>query len=80
MGRSVSPASARAIKSDNRDDPMTYLLSDSDDDDEAEVKMVRVVDQGSRSQSAMVGVGGVLLVGIVNTGADITIMEGDAFK
>ena len=79
MGRSV-PTSARAIKSDNRDDPKTYLLSDSDDDDEAEVKMVRVVDQGSRSQSALVSVGGVLLVGIVDTGADITIIGGDAFK
>ena len=28
----------------------------------------------------MVSVGGVLLVGIVDTGADITIIGGDAFK
>ena len=44
MGHSVPPTSARAIKSDNRDDPMTYLLSNSDDDDEAEVKMVQVAE------------------------------------
>ena len=58
---------------------MTYLFSYSEDDD-AEVRMVHVVDQGSRSQSAKVVVGGVPVAGIVDTGADITILGGDAFK
>ena len=79
MGRSAPPTSARAIKSDDRDNPMIYLFSDSEDDD-AEVRMARVVDQGSRSQSAKVVVGGVPVSGIMDTGADITILGGDAFK
>ena len=37
-------------------------------------------DQGSRSQKARVVVGGVPVEGIVDTGADITIMSGDIFK
>ena len=58
---------------------MTYLLSDTDDDDDVGVNMIYVADQGSMSQSARVIVG-VPLVGIVDTGADITILGGDAFK
>ena len=42
--------------------------------------LVRVVDQGSRSQSAKVVVGGVPVSGIMDTGADIIILGSDPFK
>lgn len=58
---------------------MIYLLSNSDEGD-AEVKLIHVVDQGSRSQCAKIVVGGVFLKGIVDIGADITILGGDVFK
>ena len=80
VSRSTPSISIRIIKSDNNDNPMTYLLSDTDDDDDVGVNMIYVADQGSMSQSARVIVGGVPLVGIVDTGADITILGGDAFK
>lgn len=44
------------------------------------MKLVCVVDQGSRSQCAMVVVRGVPLMGIVDTGANITRLGVDAFK
>jgi len=59
------------------DDPMDYLLSDSD---ECEVRQIRVQDQGSVHQQARVIVGGVPMLGVVDTGADVTIMGGSMFK
>ena len=60
------------------DDPLRYLLSDSEE--EAGVNQVRVTDKGSAHQQAMVLVAGVPLFGVVDTGADVTIMGGSAFK
>lgn len=61
MGRSGPTNNAKTIKSvNNNDNPMIYLLSNSDEGD-AEVKLIRVVDQGSRSQCAKIVVGGVFL-------------------
>ena len=60
------------------EDPFGFLLSDSDNKDI--VSLVRVQDKGSRSQTAMVEVAGVPVHGIVDTGADITIMGPELFK
>ena len=60
-------------------DPMQYLLSDDSDDDNMEVRLVRVHDRGSKSQCVRV-VQGVPMCGIVDSAADITIMGGNAFK
>ena len=60
------------------EDPFGFLLSDSDNEDI--VSLVRVQDKGSKSQTAMVEVAGVPVHGIVDTGADITIMGPELFK
>ena len=60
------------------DDPLTYLCSDSDGDEE--VKRVTVEDEGSRPRYAEVSVQDVLLQGVVDAGSDLTIMGKEAFK
>ena len=60
------------------DDPMQYLLSDSDSSDE--IRQVRVQDMGSQPHCTKVNVKGVPVDGVVDSGADITIMGGDLFK
>ena len=57
------------------------LLSDSGSEGEASsVKSVEVVDQGSKSLCAQVKIAGVPVYGIINSGADITIIGGELFK
>ena len=79
-GRSEQIPSAKMAQSDARQDPMMYLLSDSDDDEDSRVGLVRIADGGSKCHRAKVIVGGVPLLGIVDSGADITIMGGTAFR
>ena len=74
MVQTGQPATAPA----QPDDPLQYLLSDSDDSDE--VRQVRVYDKGSKPHCANVNVQGVLMSGVVDSGADITIMGGEMFK
>lgn len=50
------------------------LLFSSDSEDGEEVRQIQVVDEGSRSQLAHVVIEGVHADGIIDTGADITIM------
>ena len=72
-----------AIQSEDPDDiyPSSCFMSNSESKEEIDtVKIVHVVDEGSRSQKAYVIVGGVPLWGIVDSGPDITIMESSAFK
>lgn len=52
-------------------DPRAYLLPDTE---EGEVRLVQVPDKGSQPQSAPVIIGKVEAMGIVDTGADITII------
>ena len=59
-------------------DPLQYFFSSSDSSDE--VRQVRVQDTGSNSHSPGVNVQGVPMEGVVDTGADITIMGGTMFK
>ena len=59
-------------------DPMDFLYtSDSDD---GNVCMVRVEDKGSKPRIVMVDVHGVPAKGIIDSGADITIINGDLFQ
>ena len=78
-GQSRSVSGARMVQSDAKDDPLNYLLSDSDDE-EPRVGVIRIPDGGSKCQYAKVVIGGVPLYGIVDSGADITIMGSNAFK
>ena len=66
-------------QSDTKDDLLNYLLSDSEDD-ESHVGVVHVTDGGSKCQSAKVLIGGVPLYGIVDGGADITVMGSTALN
>ena len=60
------------------DDPLQYLLSDLDDS--SDVRQVRIQDQGSKPPKAKVVVGGVSMLGVIDTAADVTIMGGEMFK
>ena len=60
------------------DDPLQYLLSDSDD--ASDVRQVQIQDQGSRPQKVKVVVGGVPMLGVIDTAADITITGGGMFE
>ena len=66
------------IQSEDVDNPLHYLLSDTDS--EEEVKQVHVSDEGSKPQFVRMGVQGVPMCGVVDTGADITIINGPMFK
>ena len=59
------------------EDPLTYLLSDSSSE---AVWVVTVPDLGSQPKCAKVVVQGVPLYGIIDSGADITILGGKLFK
>ena len=61
------------------DDPLRYLLSDSEEDS-GDVRQVRIQDHGSKPRRAKVVVGGVPMLGIVDTAADITIIGGELSK
>ena len=60
------------------DDPMQYLHSDSDSSDE--IRQVRVQNMGSQPHCAKINVQGVPVDGVVDSGANITIMGRDLFK
>ena len=49
-------------------------------DGDDSVLLIRVEDQGSQSQWAKVSIQGISTDGIIDSGADITIMNGDLFK
>lgn len=65
--------------SQQRPDPMEFLYS-SDSEDDSEVRVVRVTDGGSVSQCVRIQIQGVPVFGIIDSGADITIMGGELFK
>ena len=57
---------------------LDYLISSEEED--AEVCQISVKDTGSRAQCVRVDINGVPACGVVDTGADITIMGGLLFK
>ena len=67
----------RVIKS--KEDPLDFLQSDSDGDT-GDIKSVRISDKGSKPREVVVDVQGVPSKGIIDTGADITIMGAELFK
>lgn len=77
-GRPQKPSHAKQVTVSCSDDPMSYLHSDSDEDEG--VKRVTVEDTGSYPRYANVLVEGVVLRGVVDTGSDLTIMGKEAFK
>jgi len=83
LSASSSSKSTRQVMSTPTDptleDPTTYLQSDSDPEMES-VKLVRVRDEGSQPREAQVQLQGVSVWGIVDSGADITIIGKELFK
>ena len=62
----------------NPDDPTSYLHSDSEE--EGRVRLVTIKDQGRKPQGARVLIRGVAAWGVVDSGADITIIGKELFK
>ncbi len=62
--------------------PEDFLASSSESDEDANthVRQVRMEDKGSHARCVRVQVQGVPMFGIIDTGADITIMGGELFK
>ena len=60
-------------------DPTTLLQSSESDDGDL-VRLIRIIDKGSRPQYAQVAVQGVPATGVVDSGADITNIGGELFK
>ena len=65
--------------SQQRLDAMEFLYS-LDSEDDSEVRVVRVTDGGSVSQCVRLQIQVVPVFGIIDSGADITIMGGELFK
>ena len=61
-------------------DPFQYLFPDSDEEAIVRITQIQVRDKGSSPQRVRVVVAGVPVDGVVDTGADITIVGGEAFK
>jgi hypothetical protein len=59
--------------------PLDFLFS-SAEDETADVSQVRVADRGSHPHCAKVSIQGVPAYGIIDSGADITIIGGSLFK
>ena len=60
-------------------DPLSFLESD-DDSTPGRVELVRIEDRGSKPRQATVSIQGVPASGVIDSGADITIMGPDLFK
>ena len=65
------------LQTEERVDPLDLLLSSSEDET---VRSVRVKDKGSATQGVRVLLQGVPTIGIVDSGADITIVGGDLLR
>ena len=62
-----------------REDPLVFLYS-SDSEEGDDVRRVRVSDEGSCPWFARVKIEGVTIEGIIDSGADISIMGGELLK
>ena len=87
-GRGPSGKARQVILSDKPEpkatsqtpEPREFLQSSSDEDTPAHAKAVRIEDQGSIPQCVRVQVQGVPAYGLIDSGADITIIGGTLFK
>ena len=73
-------ATTAAVFEESVVDPLQFLLPDTDDETDARVTQVRVYDKGSDPQTVRVVLAGVPIEGMVDTGADITLVGAEAFK
>ena len=89
-GRPVAPAKTKQVRSSTRSrgqhvstedlTPEVLLLSSSDEESSARVTIVRIPDNGSVTRCVKVQVQGVPVYGMIDSGADISIIGGILFK
>jgi len=61
--------------------PLDFLASSlSESEEDGGIRLVRLEDKSSHPKCARVGIQGVPAYGIVDTGADITVIGGELFK
>ena len=70
--RTQSPATTPGL--------LSYLLSTDSEDSEDGVRQIRISDQGSRQQHADILIEGVPARGIIDSGAEITIIGGELLR
>ena len=70
-------AGAKVVKT--KENPLDFLQPDSDDE-AGDIKTVRIQDKGSKPREVLVDVPGVPVTGVIDSGADITIMGAELFK
>ena len=73
-----NPVNRHVSTTSKDNDPTEYLHSNSDG--EEEVRMIQISDKGSHSQYARVLIQGVPAEGLIDSGAEITIMGKELFK
>ena len=89
IGRSATSARTTQVSSGTKlcprhrpvqEYPPQEFLQSSDDEQPTQVKLVRIADQGSVTQCVRVQVQGVPAFGLIDSGADISIIGGTLFK
>ena len=63
----------------SKEDPLDFLLPDSGVE-KSGVNTVRIQDKGSKLREVLVDIQGVPATGVIDSGADITIMGAELFK
>lgn len=89
QGNTDSPASTKVVHSSQSsretqvgdESVLSFLYSNSSESEsDSEIRSVRIQDSGSQLRCARVDIHGVPVVGLVDTGADITIMGRKVFQ
>ena len=78
-GQLKRPSEARAKGIRSKENPLDSLHPDLDDGS-SDIRTVRIQDRGSKPREVMVDVQGVPATGVIDSGADITIMGAELFK
>ena len=63
-----------------KENPVDFLFSSSDEDTDPDICQIRITDGGSQPHCAKVSIQGVPVYGIIDSGADITIIGAILFK
>lgn len=63
----------------SREDPLDFLLPDTGYE-KSGINTVRIQDKGSKPREVLVDIQGVAATGVIDSGADITIVGPDLFK
>ena len=76
----ASQAAGSSTQTPEQASPLDMLFSSSSEEEETDVRMVHLVDEGSHPRCAKVCLQGVPVYGILDSGADISIIGGNLFR